>query len=185
MAKQKALFQVSDVDLAKGLFIATWKSAGVVKFDFGQLYPDFAQMDEVQKGGIINGFSQKLRDAAAAGAEVPESERFQAMLDVADNLENGKWNLKREGLGGAQNWGVFIEAFAEVRGMEVADARELITGTRDKNLAAKPDMKRAEVEKAIIAQLCERDERIKAAMDKILAARVKVVEGIELGELAE
>lgn len=183
MAKQKALFQVSDVDLAKGLFIATWKSAGVVKFDFGQLYDGFAEMGEVQKGGIINGFSQKLRDAAAAGAEVPESERFQAMLDVADNLENGKWNLKREGLGGAQDWGVFCEAFAKVKGQNIAEARELLVGVRDSNMAKKPEVKRADIEKAIIAGVCERQPDVKAWMDKIKSTRINVVEGIELGGL--
>lgn len=183
MAKQKALFQVAAEDLNRGLFIATWRSAGVVKFDFGQLYPDFHSMDEVPKNGIINGFSQKLRDAAAAGAEVPESERYEAMRAVAESLEAGLWNMKKES-GGAAGWGAFIEAFAEVRGLDVADAREKVCAVRDGNMTKNPDLKRAEVEKAIITQLCNADERVKQVMDRIMAARAKVVDGLDLGELA-
>lgn len=170
--KRVALFTVNSDKLATGVFEATWKTAGTINLDFGSLITGWREMDDFDKAAVINGISQKLRDAAAASKESPESERFGEMLAVRDSLAARDWNRKRgESVHGLET---FMQAFAEHRGMELADARELVNDVIDRNHAKTPERKRGDVAKDVIAAITAAKPDLVNIIARLNAEKVRV-----------
>jgi len=170
--KRVALFTVNSDLLATGVFEATWKTAGTINLDFGSLFGNWSAMDAFERAVVINGISQKLRDAAAERKEVPESERFAAMLAVRDSLAVRDWNRKRgESVHGLET---FMQAFAEHRGMDLADARELVNDVIDRNHAKAPERKRGDVAKDVIAAITAEKPELVNIIARLNAEKVRV-----------
>lgn len=142
----KAKIKTVDRSLAKsGIYSAQFGEAGTLKAAaadfFGGAWEGF---NEVQKGLIFNGLTQKLNDSHA-GAKTPEEalKDTQAVLKV---LSEGKWSTRIPGEGGVTG-GSFAVAYAEFKGISVEQAREVIAA------AVEDNMGEDDTEKAVYAKV--------------------------------
>lgn len=114
---------------------------------------------EIREAAMYHGLNQKVRDAAAGfSKETNFSGAFGAMQQVVDNLLGGRWNAK-----GGNGTSDLAQAVANLKGIELSEAQELINGLDDwhfAELAKKPKVKaeiaRIKAERA--ARLAEAEE---------------------------
>ncbi len=139
---------------AKVKFCDKSSDGNIVSFKFGngaELTLDVSTLDqEIQTNLMIHGALQKIGDSYA-GAAGDYDFAIAAAKKVIDNLLAGEWKSGREG-GGESKPRVteLAEAVARIKGMELAQAVEVISGLSDdqrKALRAKDKVK------SVIAQI--------------------------------
>lgn len=76
-----------------------WKFAdGTVEFNIAH-YEEYRSADDFIRAALVNGFKQKIADAAALPAGSTAAEKRAAMQECVDRLGEREWNAKREGTG--------------------------------------------------------------------------------------
>lgn len=143
MAKAK-IKTVDRAQLKNGIYAAVFSDKGDIQADARAFFPDFDGFNEVQKGLIVNGLSQKLNDSHA-GAKTPD-EALSWTKDTLKTLTEGKWSTRVPGEGGPTG-GSFAVAYAEFKGITVEQAREMIAA------AVEANMDEDTTEKAVYAQV--------------------------------
>ena len=68
----------------------------VVDFDITDIFPDFKDLDAIQKNVVVYGLKQKLADSVAANADVKYTvnERIVTMSNTWSRLKDGIWTQK-------------------------------------------------------------------------------------------
>jgi hypothetical protein len=147
----KAKIKTVDRALAKtGTYSAEFPNAGKVEVSAASFFAGMWEgFNEVQKGLIFNGLTQKLNDSHA-GAKTPEeamkdTAAVLAVLQPADGTP-GKWSTRIPGEGGMTG-GSFAVAYAEFKGITVEEARAMIAAAVEDNLTEDT------TEKAVYAQV--------------------------------
>lgn len=130
MAKKAKVKTVDRAQLKNGVYAATFNDAGSVTASAAQFFPDFSGFNEVQKGLIVNGLSQKLNDSHA-GAESAE-QALDWTKQTLETLVAGKWSTRVPGEGGPKG-GEFARAYAEFKSLTVEQARDAIADAVEKN----------------------------------------------------
>lgn len=153
MAEKQSIKKVSKEQMAAGVYEATFTSGKVVSFDAKELLTkngvEFGSLDDVTRGFFVYGVKQKLDDSMAGAAD--EQEAIEELESTIEAIRNGKWTLRVAGEGAAEAGGIFARAFAESRGVSLADAKAQIAAVVQKN-AAKPENKDAS-ERAILSAI--------------------------------
>lgn len=76
-----------------------WKFVdGTVSYQIGALH-EYEKADEFIRAALVNGFKQKIADAAALPSGATASEKRAAMQECVDRLGEREWNARREGSG--------------------------------------------------------------------------------------
>ena len=142
----KAKIKTVDRALAKsGTYSAQFGEVGKVEAAAADFFPgNWEGFNEVQKGLIFNGLTQKLNDSHA-GAKSSE-EAHKDTLATLKVLSEGKWSTRIPGEGGVTG-GSFAVAYAEFKGITVESAREMIAAAVEDNLTEDT------TEKAVYAQV--------------------------------
>lgn len=115
---------------------------------------------DIKQKAMLHGLNQKVRDSAAGFSKDGDfSGAFRAMQQVVDNLIGGLWNAK-----GGSGTGDLVQAVANLKGIEVGVAEEIVGGLDDeqlKALLAKPKIK------AEVARIkAERAQKVAEASDE-------------------
>lgn len=145
----KAKIKTVDRTLAKsGIYQAVFGDAGTIRADARDFFPGFEEFNEVQRGFIFNGLTQKLNDSHAGAKSAEEAYKdTAAVLAVLKPAEGeGKWSTRIPGEGGMTG-GSFAVAYAEFKGITVEAAREMIAAAVEDNLTEDT------TEKAVYAQV--------------------------------
>ena len=122
MAK-KAKIKVVDRAMAKKQIYSAMFNEKQIAVPAAAFFADWEGFNEVQKGLIFNGLTQKLNDSHA-GAE-SSAEAYEWTSDVLANLQAGKWSVRVPGEGGPRG-GNFYRAIAEWKGITEEQARDII-----------------------------------------------------------
>jgi hypothetical protein len=146
----KAKIKTVDRALAKsGIYSADFANGGKVQAHAADFFPgSWDGFNEVQKGLIFNGLTQKLNDSHAGAKSGEEAYKdTAAVLAVLKPAEGeGKWSTRIPGEGGVTG-GSFAVAYAEFKGITVEAAREMIAA------AVEDNMDENTTEKAVYAQV--------------------------------
>lgn len=169
MAEKQSIKKVSKELLLAGIYAATFTTGKEVKYDFGAQYPGFAELPEVSKQGIIYGFKQKLDDSMAGAADVEEA--IEELESTIEALGKGKWTLRVAGEGAGEAGGLFVKAFAQSRGLSLADAKGTLSEVVKKNQEKNPNASERQLVAAIRAQLMQSDTAFAAKYNELQAAR--------------
>lgn len=163
--------------LKEGLYRATYENGQTFEFDFGRFFPGFADMSEVQRGGIINGFRQKLDDCQAdAGGDVGFA--LGRVQDVCDALNDGRWTVREPGEGGGGS--LVVRTFMKMNDCSYADAKERWQELVGKNMAKNPKMSERAVGNAIRAHLLANNPTFKAAYESLRTERESRKTGLDI-----
>lgn len=130
MAEKSSIKKVDKDALLKGSYTALFTSGKSVSFDFKSLFPNLDELSEVQRGFIVYGVKQKLDDSMAGAAD--EAEAIEELESTIGALQQGKWTLRVAGEGG-EGGGLFARAYAEAKGISLADAKAKIAEVVKKN----------------------------------------------------
>lgn len=140
---------------AKVKFCEKSAEGTIVSFIFGngqELTLDVSTLDEnIQTNLMIHGALQKIGDSYA-GAAGDYAFAVAGAQKVIDNLLGGEWKSAREGSGGESKPRVteLAEAVARIKGMELAQAVEVISGLTDEQRKA---LRAKDKVKSVIAQI--------------------------------
>lgn len=144
--------------------------AGKVQFILGNGLKVVADLAEMPEGVVqqlaIHGLSQKVGDSAAGYSKGLEySNAFGAMQGVVDNLTQGIW-ASRTGAGTSD----FVQALCNIKGMELADAQELVDRMSEEQMAQVKKHPQIKLEMARIkeARLAAAVSEDKGGLDKML-----------------
>ena len=159
-SKRVSIKSVSKEKLATGIYEATYTGGQVVTFDFGALYPGFADLPEVPKNGIIYGWKQKLDDSIAGAAD--EAEAVEEQESTVEALKAGKWTTRTPGEGGEAG-GLFARALAKARNISLADAKAKLADAVKKNQSATPDASERSIVNAIRTTVLSADPAVAQA----------------------
>lgn len=111
----------------------------IVRFTFGngtKLELDVSTLDEtIQIELMLHGALQKIGDSYA-GAAGDYDFAIGNARKVIDNLIAGNWKAAREGGEAKPKTGELAEAIARIKGIEVAQAAELVNGLSDEQRKA-------------------------------------------------
>lgn len=157
-----------------------------VTFDFG----DGSQPVEIRLADLppdivtrlaLHGLSQKAGDsyasakAAVESGDYPSAEAFarEQVEGVVAMLTAGQWTSAREGGGGVARVSLLVEAYARLKGCEVAEAKAIIDGLDDDQQKAAREVPAI---KAAIATI--KAERAAAAAEKA-SAKAGDTKGLE------
>lgn len=150
-------------DEVKVKFAEKSSEGAVVTIKFGngkQLTLDVSSLDQdIQTELMIHGALQKIGDSYA-GAAGDYAFAEAAAGKVIENLANGLWKSTREGGEAKPRVTELAEAVARIKGMELADAVEVVTALDDDQRKA---LRGKEKVKAIIAQIRFEKAQKKAA----------------------
>jgi hypothetical protein len=90
------------IDLETGTLTCTHKDAGDKEqnFELLELFPDWADLDNIQKQLVCYGTKQKLADSVAAEKikEMTANERIVTMDGIYGRLKDGIWSQKGGGV---------------------------------------------------------------------------------------
>lgn len=142
MAKAKVK-TVDRAQLKNGVYAALFGDQPI-KADVRSFFPDFDGFNEVQRGLVVNGLTQKLNDSHAGAANPAEA--YANTAETFKTLVDGKWSTRVPGEGGVTG-GSFAVAYAEFKGVTVEEAREKIAA------AVEDNMTEDTTEKAVYAQV--------------------------------
>lgn len=135
----------------------------VVRFTFGNgqaLELDVSTLDEsIQTELMLHGALQKIGDSYA-GAAGDYDFAISNAKKVIDNLVAGNWKAAREGGEAKPKTGELAEAIARIKGIEVAQAAELVNSLSDDQRKA---VRGKDAVKAAIAQIRYEKAQAKAA----------------------
>lgn len=124
-----------------------------VSFTFGNgttLALDVSTLDEtIQTELMLHGALQKIGDSYA-GAAGDFDFAISNAQKVIDNLLAGNWKAAREGGEAKPKTGELAEAIARIKGIEIAQAAELVNGLSDEQRKA---VRGKDAVKAVIAQI--------------------------------
>lgn len=125
----------------------------VVSFNFGNgtaLTLDVSTLDaEVQTNLMLHGALQKIGDSYAGAAGDYEF-AVAAAQKVIQNLQDGVWKAAREGGESKPRVTELAEAVARIKGMELAQAVEVVSSLDDEQRKA---LRGKDKVKAVIAQI--------------------------------
>lgn len=121
------------------------EQAGTITFavaGIGQMVLDVGQTKGTNQRAMYHGYEQKVRDAAAiprdtkTGASATPKEKYEAMLEVVQNLHDGIWNAKGGASAKALNRGALFQAIGEVRQRDAAEVEAKFRDRPDEVLRA-------------------------------------------------
>lgn len=92
------------------------ESGKTVTADVKELFPDYANMSDVQRQTILHAINAKVGDSAAS----PDTNAIDAMQSTWDQVKGGTWNARGTGEGSARVT-VLAEAVAALRDMPVEE----------------------------------------------------------------
>jgi hypothetical protein len=125
----------------------------IVRFTFGNgqaLELDVMGLDEsIQQELMLHGALQKIGDSYAGAAGDYEFAISNAKK-VIDNLVSGQWKAAREAGEAKPKTGELAEAIARIKGIELAQAAELVNSLDDDQRKA---VRGKDAVKAVIAQI--------------------------------
>jgi hypothetical protein len=136
MAEKSSIKKVDRDALMQGIYRATFTTLGQIEYDFNPLFPNLKELSEVQRGFIVYGVKQKLDDSMAGAAD--EKEAYEELASTIGALQQGKWTLRVAGEGGGEAGGLFARAYAEFKGVSLADAKAKIADVVKKNQEQNP-----------------------------------------------
>lgn len=118
--------------------------------------------DEIKTQALMHGLKQKIVDAAAIGRN-PETgksatvkEKFAAMKEVADRLQNGEWNKQREA--GTSTGGLLVRALQRLYPKK--DAEEIQAFVEGKDRKEQAALRANPKVAAIIAEIRSENSEI-------------------------
>lgn len=169
MAEKASIKKVDRELLVKGIYQATFASGKVVAYDFNPLFPNLGELSDVQRGFIVYGVKQKLDDSMAGAAD--EKEAVEELESTIGALQQGKWTLRVAGEGGGEAGGLFARAYAEHKGLSLADAKAKIADVVKKNSAANPKASERSVVNGIRASYLAGNEQFAAIYQRMQQER--------------
>lgn len=184
MAERSAIKKVDRDALANGVYKAVFASGKTVEYNFGALFPNLGEVSEVQRGFIVYGVKQKLDDSMAGAAD--EKEAIEELESTIAALNQGKWTLRVAGEGGGAEGGLFARAYAEVKGMSLADAKAKIADVVKKNQADNPKASERAILNGIRATYLQSNQQFKdvyTRMQNERAAKVSSKVKVGVGDL--
>lgn len=107
--------------------------------------------DEIRNRLMLHGLSQKVGDSYSGAESIEEA--IAAATTAVDNLKNGDWAVR------ASTGGILAEAVAELQGIELPDAIEMVLSLDDDTKKA---LQKAPEVAAVIADIKARKARAKA-----------------------
>jgi hypothetical protein len=154
---------MSDNTETKVKFADKSAEGSVLSFTFGNgttLTLDVSTLDEsIQTDLMIHGALQKIGDSYAGAAGDYDFAIGNAQK-VIDNLVAGVWKAAREAGEAKPKTGELAEAIARIKGIELAQAAELVNSLTDEQRKA---VRGKDAVKAVIAQLRYEKAQAKAA----------------------
>jgi hypothetical protein len=171
MATEKqSIKKVSKEKLLAGVYEASFTNGKVVSWDFGKLFPGFADLpnDSVVRQTIMYGAKQKLDDSMAGAADIDEA--IEELESTIEALNKGKWTMRVPGEGEAAG-GLFARAFAKARNITLADAKTKISEVVAKNQAKNPEASEKAIVSAIRTTMLQSDAAFAAAYDALQKER--------------
>jgi hypothetical protein len=179
MAEKQSIKKVSKEKMAALVYEATFTSGKVVSFDGGALLQgqgiDLSKLSDVTKGFIAYGIKQKLDDSMAGAAD--EQEAIEELESTIEALNNGKWTLRVAGEGAGEAGGIFARAFAEARGLSLADAKTTIAGVVQKNQEKNKDASERAILNAVRAALLKKDAKFAEVYNRMQMERAAKTKG--------
>jgi hypothetical protein len=175
MAEKQSIKKVSKDAMAAGVYRAEFTNGKAVEFPFASIFPEFPNMNDVQKGFIAYGVKQKLDDSMAGAADIDEA--IEELESTIEALNKGKWTLRVAGEGAGEAGGIFARAFAEARGLSLADAKSSIAEVVKKNQEKNKDASERAILNAVRVALLKQDAKFAEVYNRMQAERAAKSKG--------